>query len=80
MALPASNHPFYTLYRTLLFGGGLIGINVEFTAIMVFILSLLSIAYSVSFGHHYLARWLGRYAGVVSGLILIAIGFYEFWG
>ncbi|MGB9825070.1 MAG: manganese efflux pump, partial [Desulfofundulus sp.] len=61
------------------FGGGIVGINIPFTAVMVFVFSLLTLACSVKFGHKYLSRWLGKWAGVVSGLILIFVGVYEFF-
>jgi len=61
------------------FGGGIVGINIPFTATMVFVFSLITLAYSVKFGHQYLSRWLGKWASIIAGLILIAIGIYEFF-
>ncbi|MQL53324.1 sporulation membrane protein YtaF [Desulfofundulus thermobenzoicus] len=61
------------------FGGGMVGINIPLTAGMTFVLSLFTLAISVKFGHQYLSRWLGKYASLVAGIILIAVGIYEFF-
>ena len=61
------------------FGGGMVGISIPLTAGLVFLLSLLTLAYGVKFGHLYLSRWLGRWASLVAGLILVAVAVYEFF-
>jgi len=60
------------------FGGGMVGISIPLTTALVFVLSLLTLAYGVKFGHLYLSRWLGKWASLAAGLILIAVGVYEF--
>lgn len=61
------------------FGGGMVGISIPLTCALVFILSLLTLAYGVKFGHLYFSRWLSRWASLVAGLILILVGIYEFF-
>jgi len=61
------------------FGAGMVGIDIPLTAGLVFVLSLLTLAWGVKFGHLYLSRWLGRWASLVAGLILVAVAAYEFF-
>ena len=59
-------------------GAGLLGLNAVLTTSAVFLLSILTILAGISGGHLGYRR-LGKSAGLVSGLLLIAIGVYEFF-
>ncbi len=57
-------------------GAGMLGLNAAITTLAVFFCSIITIWIGISGGHLGLRR-LGSSAGVISGLILIFVGFYE---
>lgn len=60
-------------------GASTIGINIYLTTIVTFILSILCILFGVKLGKKYLSKRLKQYADVISGLIIIFLGLYEFF-
>ena len=51
----------------------------DFLTIFTFIFSLLTITFGYIFGDSYLSKILGKYASMVSGLIIIILGLYEIY-
>lgn len=58
-------------------GGALTGISVVAVTVSVTVFSLLTIGLGRYAGDHWAARYLGKYSGLVAGLLLVAIGIYE---
>jgi putative sporulation protein YtaF len=56
---------------------GMIGLNILLTTAAVMIFSMLTLWSGCAAGDRYGRRWLGNFASVVSGLLLVAIGAYE---
>jgi len=54
------------------------GVSIQFTVISTFILSILSIVFGVAAGNHVLGKILGKYAPLLSGILLIILGIIEF--
>lgn len=57
-------------------GAGMLGLNVFIMTSVVFLVSIITIWIGIYFGHLGI-RWLGKSAGLLSGLILIFVGLYE---
>lgn len=53
------------------------GVSIEFTVISTFILSILTIKFGESIGNHVLGEILGKYAPLISGILLIILGIIE---
>jgi len=60
-------------------GAGLAGLNPLLTTALVFLFSLGTLWGGIQFGNRWASRWLGDRAGLVAGLLLVAIGVYEFF-
>lgn len=54
------------------------GVNIEFTVILTFTLSLITILLGEAIGNHVLGNFLGKYAPLISGILLIILGVIEF--
>ncbi|ADK14658.1 manganese efflux pump [Clostridium ljungdahlii] len=55
------------------------GVNIQFTVIFTFILSILTIITGEAVGNHILGKLFGKYAPLISGILLIALGIIEFF-
>ncbi len=60
-------------------GGGISGINIIFTTLLTFILSLLGVAFGYFLGTKFAARMSGKWSGIASGCLIIGIGIYEYF-
>ena len=60
-------------------GAGLLRLDVALMVVFTAILSILTIWFAIAFGQYFSVRLLGRFAGQISGLILIALGIYEYF-
>lgn len=60
-------------------GASISGLNILIVTIFTFIFSLLTITFGYIFGDSYLSKILGKYASMVSGLIIIILGLYEIY-
>ncbi|MDF2883884.1 MAG: sporulation rane protein YtaF [Clostridiaceae bacterium] len=54
------------------------GVNIDFTVIFTFIISIFTIKFGEAVGNHILGKFLGKYAPLFSGLLLIMLGIIEF--
>ena len=54
------------------------GVSIQFTVISTFILSILTIIFGEAIGNHVLGKFLGKYAPLISGILLIILGIIEF--
>jgi len=54
------------------------GVNLNLTVIATFILSILTIIFGEAIGNHVLGKLLGKYAPLISGILLITLGVVEF--
>lgn len=54
------------------------GVNITFTVISTFILSIITLKIGEIFGNHVFGRLLGKYAPLISGILLIILGIVEF--
>ena len=54
------------------------GVSIQFTVISTFILSILIIIFGEAVGNHVLGKFLGKYAPLFSGILLIILGIIEF--
>lgn len=54
------------------------GVNIQFTVIFTFIFSILTIFFGVVVGNNVLGKLLGKYAPLISGLLLIILSIIEF--
>lgn len=54
------------------------GVSIQFTVILTFIFSLLTIKFGETIGNHVLGSFLGKYAPLLSGILLIILGIIEF--
>ena len=57
-------------------GAGMLGFSLSITTSAVFLISIITIWIGISFGQLGI-RWMGKSAGLISGLILIFLGVYE---
>jgi putative sporulation protein YtaF len=55
------------------------GVNIQFTVISTFILSILTIIFGESIGNHVLGEFFGKYAPLFSGILLVILGIIEFF-
>lgn len=55
------------------------GVNIQFTVISTFILSILTIILGECIGNNIFGRLLGKYAPLISGILLIILGIIEFF-
>lgn len=53
------------------------GVSIQFTVISTFILSIFTIIFGEALGNHILGRFLGKYAPLFSGILLILLGIIE---
>lgn len=60
-------------------GGGMAGLGPELTALLAMMISFIFFEIGVKFGKSYFAKYLGDRASQLAGVILIAIGVYEFF-
>lgn len=60
-------------------GGGLAGMNPIATTALVFVLSIATLWFGFFCGNQYTSRWLDDKAGIVSGMLLVIIGVYEYF-
>ena len=58
-------------------GAGLIGLNIVWLAVLVFIFSIATILAGIMIGGGYGSRIFGRFSGLAAGVILICIGVFE---
>jgi putative sporulation protein YtaF len=54
------------------------GVSIHFTVIATFILSIITIVFGEAVGNHMLGKFLGRYAPLISGILLIILGIIEY--
>ncbi|WML37684.1 manganese efflux pump [Clostridium sp. OS1-26] len=54
------------------------GVSIQFTVIFTFILSILTIILGEAVGNHVLGKLFGKYAPLISGVLLIILGIVEF--
>ncbi|MFL0198828.1 sporulation membrane protein YtaF [Clostridium sp. WILCCON 0269] len=55
------------------------GVSIQFTVISTFILSIITIVFGQAIGNHVLGKFLGKYAPLFSGILLIILGIIEFF-
>jgi putative Mn2+ efflux pump MntP len=60
-------------------GGGISHLNVGITSLLVFILSLLGMSGGYFFGDRFTTRISGFWAGIISGVLVIVVGVYEYF-
>lgn len=60
------------------FGAGVTGLNVFVTSFFTFVVSFFAIISGYTLGQKYLSKFMGTWGGIISGLIIIFIGIYEF--
>ncbi|MDS0528350.1 manganese efflux pump [Clostridium sp. SHJSY1] len=53
------------------------GVSIQFTVITTFIISILTIMFGETIGNHILGNFLGKYAPLISGILLITLGIIE---
>ena len=53
------------------------GVSIQFTVISTFILSILTIMFGETVGNHVFGDFLGKYAPLISGILLIILGIIE---
>ncbi|MDQ0199911.1 manganese efflux pump MntP [Neobacillus ginsengisoli] len=53
------------------------GVNIFFTVIATFFISILTIILGESIGKNVLGRFFGKYAPLIAGVLLIILGFIE---
>jgi putative sporulation protein YtaF len=58
-------------------GAGLIGLNLAFTTLFIFVFSILAVSAGLRLGGYTGRHWFGGLSDPVAGLLLIAIGIYE---
>jgi len=58
-------------------GASIAGLNIILTTILTFFISIITISLGLTIGNKYLSKKLGKYAAVISGLIIILLGIYE---
>lgn len=54
------------------------GVSIKFTVIATFILSIITIIFGETVGNHVLGKIFGKYAPLLSGILLIILGINEF--
>lgn len=60
-------------------GAGMSNLNIPFTAILTFLMSVLAISLGYLLGDRFTTKMTGISAGVVSGLMIIGLGVYEYF-
>lgn len=53
------------------------GVSIHFTVLFTFILSIVLISSGEAIGHHVIGRFCGKYAPLISGILLIILGLIE---
>jgi putative sporulation protein YtaF len=61
------------------FGAGVTGLNILLTSILTFLVSFFAIILGYMLGQKCLSGFMGKWGGLISGLIIIFIGIYEFF-
>ena len=54
------------------------GVSIELTVTATFILSILTIIFGQAIGNHVIGKFFGKYAPLISGILLITLGVIEF--
>ncbi|SHJ27780.1 putative sporulation protein YtaF [Clostridium cavendishii DSM 21758] len=54
------------------------GVSIQITVIVTFILSVITILFGQALGNHVLGKLLGKYAPLLSGVLIIILGIIEF--
>lgn len=60
-------------------GGGMAGLDPGLTALLTAMISFFFFVVGIRVGHNYFSRWVGDRATRIAGIVLIAIGIYEFF-
>lgn len=60
-------------------GAGISGLNIPFTAVLTFLVSVVAISLGYALGDRFTTKMTGISAGVVSGLMIIGLGVYEYF-
>ncbi len=60
-------------------GAGMSGLNIPFTAVLTFLVSVIAISLGYILGDRFTTKMTGISAGVVSGLMIIGLGVYEYF-
>lgn len=60
-------------------GAGISGLNIAFTTILTFVFSILGVTSGYILGDRFTTKMTGVSAGVLSGLMIIALGVYEYF-
>lgn len=58
-------------------GASITGINIMLASLLTFIMSFIFIPLGVYLGKRYLANFMGKFASILSGVIIILLGVYE---
>jgi putative Mn2+ efflux pump MntP len=58
-------------------GAGMIGLNIVWLTLCVFIISIVTIWLGIKVGDHYGRRIFGKVTGFAAGALLVFIGIYE---
>lgn len=60
-------------------GGGMAGLDSRLTALLATLISIIFIFTGTKMGHNLFSKWIGAKAAQIAGLMLIAIGIFEFF-
>lgn len=60
-------------------GASITGFNIYITVLFTFIFSILSITLGSMLGKTYMSKLFGKFAPLISGIIIVALGVYEFF-
>jgi putative Mn2+ efflux pump MntP len=60
-------------------GAGISGLNIGFTSLLTFAVSVISVVLGYFLGDRFTASMTGIWAGILSGLIIIGLGVYEYF-
>lgn len=60
-------------------GASITGFNIYITVLFTFIFSILSITSGSMLGKTYMSKLFGKFAPLISGIIIVALGVYEFF-
>lgn len=58
-------------------GASITGLNIMYTTLVTFIFSILTISLGSLLGNSYLSKMFGKYAPLISGIIMVLLGVYE---
>jgi len=60
-------------------GASIAGLSIYITVLFTFIFSILTIVLGYSLGKTYLSKLLGKYAPLISGIVIVVLGVYEYF-